>query len=282
VRIASSHAITTCATLAAIVLFVGLSSQIVPVAITGMELPDSASLVKVALLLNIAIILFGWRRSKDLGEALQAYEEAERSARRNANSDSITGLANRRELVRALSEAVEGRAKGALLLLDLDHFKRVNDLHGHFVGDELLRSVAGTLNRAAPDGDCVARMGGDEFAILLTGVRAADAEQAAESIVAELREPVEIERVKVYVSASIGIAALMRSAALAVRRRRAGCSAGRFRAKRFALSSAARIRPGFRSVSPPVHARPAGPSDRAALPLRLRRKPSRRESGRVF
>jgi diguanylate cyclase (GGDEF)-like protein len=110
--------------------------------------------------------------------------------------------------VRALLEAVELRAKGSLLLLDLDHFKRVNDLHGHFVGDELLRSVAETLKRAAPDGECVARMGGDEFAILLTGVRAGNAERAAGSIVAELREPVEIERVQVYISASIGIAAL--------------------------------------------------------------------------
>jgi diguanylate cyclase (GGDEF)-like protein len=208
VRIASSHVITTCATLAAIVLFVGLGSQVVPFAVTGVPLPDSASLVKVALLLNIAIILFGWRRSKDLGEALQAYEEADRAARRNANSDTITGLANRRELVRALSEAVEARAKGALLLLDLDHFKRVNDLHGHFVGDELLRSVASVLNRAAPDGECIARMGGDEFALLLTDVRAADSEAAAEAIVAELREPVEIEKVKVYISASIGIAAI--------------------------------------------------------------------------
>src|SRR3954451_19335243 len=131
VRIASSHLITSCATIAALLLFVGLGSQVVPTALAGAPLPDSASTLKVAFLLNIAIILFGWRRSKDLKEALDAYEEAEGLARRNANTDPATGLANRRELLRCLSDAHETKSTGTLLLLDLDHFKRVNDLHGH-------------------------------------------------------------------------------------------------------------------------------------------------------
>jgi predicted signal transduction protein with EAL and GGDEF domain len=138
VRIASSHLITSCATVAAILLFVGLGSQLLPSAIFGARLPDSASTLKMAFLLNIAIILFGWRRSKDLKEALEAYEESERTARRNANTDPATGLANRRELMRTLSDALETKAAGVLLLLDLDHFKRVNDLHGHLAGDQLL------------------------------------------------------------------------------------------------------------------------------------------------
>lgn len=214
ISIVSSHVITTCATLAALLLFVGLSSQIIPLAIRGVALPDSASILKVAFFLNIAIILFGWRRAKDLRDALRAYEEAERTARHNANSDSITGLDNRRELVRSLAESIEARTNGALLLLDLDHFKRVNDLHGHFVGDELLISVAQTLRRAAPDAECLARMGGDEFAMLLSGTSAAQAEKIASAILSELRTPIEVESVQVHVSGSIGLAALK------------GCSSG--------------------------------------------------------
>src|SRR3954462_4557926 len=97
-RMASSHVITTCATIAAILLFVALGSQVVPAALVGASLPDSAGSLQVAFLLNIAIILFGWRRSKDLKLALEAYEAAERLARTNANTDPTTGLANRREL----------------------------------------------------------------------------------------------------------------------------------------------------------------------------------------
>ena len=131
VRLAGSHVITTCATVAALLLFVALGSQVLPAALFGAPLANSDNTLKVAFLLNIAIILFGWRRSKDLKEALDAYEAAERLAQSNANTDPATGLANRRELMRSLGEALEDKSGGVFLLLDLDHFKRVNDLHGH-------------------------------------------------------------------------------------------------------------------------------------------------------
>ena len=121
VKIASSHIITTCATAAAILLFVVLGSRVVSDAIGGTSVPDANSTLSVAFLLNIAIILFGWRRSKDLKEALEAYDAAARLADRNANTDPTTGLANRRELVRALDEALAVR-RGVFLVLDLDHF----------------------------------------------------------------------------------------------------------------------------------------------------------------
>jgi hypothetical protein len=76
-------------------LFVALGSQLLPSALDGAPVNDAASSLTIAFLLNIAIILFGWRRSKELRHALDAYEEAERSAQRNANP--TTGLANRRE-----------------------------------------------------------------------------------------------------------------------------------------------------------------------------------------
>ena len=208
VRLAGSHVITTCATIAALLLFVALGSQVVPAALFGGPLANSDNTLKVAFLLNIAIILFGWRRSKDLKEALDAYEAAERLAQRNANTDPATGLANRRELMRSLAEALESRAGGVFLLLDLDHFKRVNDLHGHLAGDKVLLRVAETSKKIAPANACCARTGGDEFAILLPGADDAAAEQAARRILEVLATPMFIEGSQVQVTASIGLARL--------------------------------------------------------------------------
>jgi diguanylate cyclase (GGDEF)-like protein len=187
VRIASSHLITSCATIAALFLFVALGSQVVPGAFGWAQLGDAADSLSVAFILNIAIILFGWRRSKDLREALDAHEEAERAAQRNANTDPTTGLANRRELMRALDEALEARRGGVLLLLDLDHFKRVNDLHGHLAGDQLLKMIAENLTRTAADAACVARIGGDEFALLAPGAGASGVLR----LLRDLREAIE-------------------------------------------------------------------------------------------
>jgi len=196
--------------MAAILLFIALGSQIVPAALTGAHLPDSASSLKIAFLLNIAIILFGWRRSKDLELALEAYEAAERLAQRNANTDPNTGLANRRELLRSLGDALEAKMTGVLLVLDLDHFKRVNDLHGHLAGDYVLQNVAEVMAKAAPKGACCARMGGDEFAMLVPCADGATAEGVATSILASLSNPVFADGAQVQVSASIGLADLGR------------------------------------------------------------------------
>jgi diguanylate cyclase (GGDEF)-like protein len=206
VRIASSHIITTCATIAAILLFVMIGSEIVPAAIVGGGAVESRGTLQVAFLLNIAIILFGWRRSKDLRDALDAYEAAEQLARHNANTDPATGLANRRELVRALDDMLMAKESGVLLLLDLDHFKRVNDLHGHAAGDRLLAAVAGALEKSAPPGACCARMGGDEFAMLLPNIKAWEAEEVARRIQQALSTPVVVEGAQLQVSASIGLA----------------------------------------------------------------------------
>jgi diguanylate cyclase (GGDEF)-like protein len=206
VRIASSHIIITCATMAAILLFVALGSELIPVALAGARLPDSAASLKLAFLLNIAIILFGWRRSKDLKEALEAYEAADRLARDNANTDPGTGLANRRELMRALSEMLDAKTPGVLLLLDLDHFKHVNDLHGHAAGDRVLRAVASALEKSAPAGACSARTGGDEFAMLFPAADDSQAEQIARDIQQYLAAPVLVDGAQVQASASIGLA----------------------------------------------------------------------------
>ena len=209
-RLASSHWIISCATLAAILMFVALASRLLFPAVGGSDLPNSG--LTMAFLLNIAIILFGWRRSTDLKQALDQIEDAERRAQRNANTDAATGLANRRELLRSIRDTLEAKRAGALLLLDLDHFKRVNDLHGHIAGDELLKSVAEALTRAAPDAACCARTGGDEFAILLDGDAAKKAEEIANAILARLATPIFAAGAQVQASASIGLTSIGKSA----------------------------------------------------------------------
>lgn len=210
VRIASSHLITTCATAAAILLFVALGSQVLPGAFSPVHITDSDNSLAVAFLLNIAIILFGWRRSKDLKEALAAYEKAELLARQNANTDPTTGLANRRELMRAVANALETRSCGVLLLLDLDHFKRVNDLHGHLAGDQLLKWVGDSILAVASENSCCARIGGDEFALLLTGATNQEAEDVAKALLERLSTPVQVGTAQLFVSASIGLASVRR------------------------------------------------------------------------
>ena len=208
VTLAVSHLMTTCATLAAILLFVGLGSNVLSPALGTVPMPQAGSSLTVALILNIAIILFGWRRSRDLKDALDAHEKAERLAHRNANTDQATGLANRRELMRSLSELIDAGRGGVLLLLDLDHFKRVNDLHGHQAGDRLLQHVADVLRQTAPPGSCCARIGGDEFALLLHDADEAAAVAVGESLLTRLRTPRRIGNVDLQISASVGLAAI--------------------------------------------------------------------------
>jgi diguanylate cyclase (GGDEF)-like protein len=128
-----------------------------------------------------------------------------------AFSDALTGLPNRSHLMERAEQAVEvaGATGGtmALLLLDLDGFKQVNDTVGHHAGDELLRSVGRRLLGTVRDDDLVARLGGDEFAILLT--RNPDEQRAvaiAERIHERLREPHPIDGRQVLVGASVGVA----------------------------------------------------------------------------
>jgi diguanylate cyclase (GGDEF)-like protein/PAS domain S-box-containing protein len=144
-------------------------------------------------------------------EDVTARRALEERLRHEALHDPLTGLANRRLLMERLSGALErGRRRGggtALLFLDLDRFKLVNDSLGHPVGDRLLCAVADRLRAAARPGDTVARFGGDEFALLLEGTPGADvALRRAEALQRALGGPVALDGFELFIAASIGVA----------------------------------------------------------------------------
>lgn len=139
-------------------------------------------------------------------------EKLSEENRRIAFSDPLSGLPNRRELLTRL-DRLEARADPlpdslAVIFIDLDGFKEVNDEHGHQAGDALIRSICLRLGQHCPAHARLARVGGDEFAVLLESPRAqAEAERLAATILEEISLPVLVERHVLQVGASIGVAA---------------------------------------------------------------------------
>ena len=124
-----------------------------------------------------------------------------------ATHDPLTGLANRLLLRQKTTQALADGACTALLLIDLDHFKEINDTLGHAAGDVLLQQVARRLLHAVRREGLVARLGGDEFAILLTDLeQPSDASYVAERILAELSQTVDYQGLHLAVEGSIGVA----------------------------------------------------------------------------
>jgi diguanylate cyclase (GGDEF)-like protein len=125
-----------------------------------------------------------------------------------AHHDPLTGLANRRRLIEELEATVYGTGARtcAVLMIDLDRFKEINDSFGHSVGDDLLCLVGPRLQQALHRGDLLARMGGDEFAVLLPDADDARAREVAESLGAALRDAFELDGMPLHIDASIGIA----------------------------------------------------------------------------
>lgn len=149
-----------------------------------------------------SVILF-----KDITERRQS----EKRLVKLANFDALTNLANRPHFFNAMSRSMvrarRTEEKFAVLILDVDHFKYVNDHLGHAAGDELLRTISDILVSCVRESDLVARRGGDEFAILLHDINSsADPAKVAQTINEKVSQPIEIFGTTIHTSASIGIA----------------------------------------------------------------------------
>jgi diguanylate cyclase (GGDEF)-like protein/PAS domain S-box-containing protein len=143
---------------------------------------------------------------RDITERKQAEQQIEYQA----YHDALTGLANRRLFQEHLSLALAlaGRRNNlvAVLFLDLDHFKLINDTLGHSTGDALLQVVASRVKDCVREGDTVARVGGDEFTIVLQDInKKEDAAVVAQKVLRAIADPVELNSHRLYVTTSIGI-----------------------------------------------------------------------------
>jgi diguanylate cyclase (GGDEF)-like protein len=144
---------------------------------------------------------------------LAVYHNARLAVRREQESlhDPLTGLANRmlftERTERALSEGRRLGTSTAVMLLDLDHFKEINDTLGHQVGDEMLVEISRRLAKSAPEGATVSRLGGDEFAVLVDAVATeAEGRAIATQLLTGLAQPVVLNGIRLAVQASVGIA----------------------------------------------------------------------------
>ncbi len=143
---------------------------------------------------------------KDVTERI----ESEKKIRELALTDPLTGLANRNEFNAEfdhhLLEAQRTNKPLALLLLDLDHFKDINDAYGHLVGDQILKLVAESLKKTLRQADVIARLGGDEFAVLISEMDCKNSIVAPlERLLTEMSRPVEIDGLVMNVSATVGV-----------------------------------------------------------------------------
>jgi diguanylate cyclase (GGDEF)-like protein len=162
-------------------------------------LPLALAVVGISLAALLGSLIFVWSRNERMEEL-----------RREASQDPLTGLKNRRrfeeDLQLAMARARRERTTGALLMLDLDYFKQVNDSYGHPVGDRLIREIAEVLRRRTRESDTLARLGGDEFAVVLPRCTGGEALLTAEAIATAIREhrpdPEGVEPI----TASIGVA----------------------------------------------------------------------------
>lgn len=204
---------------AAIIMFVGTGGTVLPqIARAWMGLGSGPDQVLVnALLLNVALIIFGWRRYSDLVIEIGERRKAEEGARLLAETDPLTGCLNRRGMADSADELTAAtQASGreiAFIMLDLDNFKLINDLNGHLVGDAVLFATAERITALLPHDGLVARLGGDEFACVVPYDAAAP--ERVDAFLARLIDavphPVVCDSVTVEATISVGVAASLPS-----------------------------------------------------------------------
>jgi diguanylate cyclase (GGDEF)-like protein len=163
------------------------------------SLPLLLAVVGISLAALLGSLILAWSRN----ERMQQLQ-------REASLDPLTGLKNRRrfeeDLRLAMARARRERITGAVLMLDLDDFKRVNDSHGHPAGDRTIEEIADVLRQRTRESDTLARLGGDEFAIVLPRSSPGEARMVAESIAAAIREHQPARGGIEPITASVGVA----------------------------------------------------------------------------
>ncbi len=199
---------------AGLILFVATGGTVMPQIVKAWygvgNGPDTA--LTNALLLNVALIIFGWRRYADLTAEVKERRKAEENARRLAETDVLTGLLNRRSFAEVSADlilnAYDENKSVAVLMLDLDNFKQINDLYGHSVGDKVLSETSRRIAALRPIDGVVARLGGDEFACIATfdPREANKLDDLAQAMLDSVSKPIGDEKSVTEVSVSIGIA----------------------------------------------------------------------------
>jgi diguanylate cyclase (GGDEF)-like protein len=181
------------------------ATQILLIATVG-DPHTGAAVVAGAVLVTALVVVRQWGAFTEISRLLATVRSQEERLRHQATHDALTHLANRTLFGERLEGELQQDAAPAVLLIDLDDFKTVNDTLGHAVGDELLQVVADRLRACVRPGDMVARLGGDEFAILLAGVDHGAAEEVARRIMARLEQPAQVGSHHLPVGASVGVA----------------------------------------------------------------------------
>ncbi|CAN5266784.1 hypothetical protein BH24ACT10_BH24ACT10_12290 [soil metagenome] len=202
---------------AALGLLTGLC-HVVQVLAGSSPVPVSVAVLRAGVLTALGLATWSagvaYRAAtREAQDGRRAAEQAGELLEHAATHDELTGLANRTLLHRRLDAALAEHRSVALLLLDLDRFKEVNDTLGHRYGDELLRQVGRRMTSVLRSGDLVARLGGDEFAVLLPASDEQQAIRTADRLREALQEPFALEEALVAVDASAGVALAPRQAA---------------------------------------------------------------------
>jgi diguanylate cyclase (GGDEF)-like protein len=199
---------------AAIIMLIGTGGSVLPKAMHAiMGTGGRPDMILVnALLLNVALIIFGWRRYRELTNEIAERRRAEARARRLAETDPLTHCLNRRAMIAATEELRErAMMRGesvAYCMMDLDNFKQINDMHGHTAGDAVLVMLCERIRALLPREARLARLGGDEFAFV-TSYPLGQEERIDDLVIRlfeSLANPFALPEVTVELTVSIGLA----------------------------------------------------------------------------
>ncbi|MXP13836.1 EAL domain-containing protein [Altererythrobacter confluentis] len=205
---------------AAVLMFVGTGSGVLPQIVRSWlgNGPGPDAMLTNALLLNIALIIFGWRRYRELLAELEQRRLAEETARMLAETDTLTNCLNRRSITTEtdamLAQSILGQTSTAFLMVDLDNFKQVNDFNGHQIGDQVLKATADRIAAVLPKGSLLARLGGDEFAAVVSYAENFHdrIDVVAERLITEASRPIIIGDHEITITVSVGISSSVNQA----------------------------------------------------------------------